>query len=124
MRGKIPLISHQKGVAQVLSLENKARKHWRKYLPALTEALEKEGIFESEIKSACEMARKELAGLVKNGAQIEAAKEIVMKEYIFLPLVPQRMILSIFIPVRPVHFALADRVLYYPNTNSVEGQNI
>jgi hypothetical protein len=68
-----------------LSWENKARKHWRKYLPALTQALEREGKFESEIKSAVERASQVLTELVQNGAGIEAAKEIVLKEYIFLP---------------------------------------
>ena len=63
----------------------KAKKHWRKYLPALTAALEKEGKFESEIKSAVEKASQALTDLVQKGAQIEAAKEIVLTEYIFLP---------------------------------------
>jgi hypothetical protein len=68
-----------------IGLEMKAKKHWRKYLPALTAALEKEGKFESEIKNAVNQASRELTALVRKGAQIEAAKEIVLKEYIFLP---------------------------------------
>lgn len=82
----MPLTFHRKEVNLVLdNLEMKASKHWKKYLPALTEALEKEGIFQEEIKRAAEMARKELSVLVSRGAQIEAAKEIVMQEYILLP---------------------------------------
>lgn len=69
----------------MMALENLARKHWTKYLPAMTAALKKKGIFEREIKRAAEKARKEHAVLVASGAQIEASKEIVLKEYILLP---------------------------------------
>jgi hypothetical protein len=86
MRGKTPLIFHRREVAQVsLSWERKASKHWRKYLPAKTAELESQGIFESEIKSSVEKAAEVLAILVGKGAQIEAAKEIVIQEYILLP---------------------------------------
>jgi hypothetical protein len=62
-----------------------ARRHWEKYLPSLTKALKEEGIWEQELESAAEQASRELAIMVSKGAQLEACKEIVLKEYIFLP---------------------------------------
>jgi len=62
-----------------------AQRHWRKYLPALTAALEARGQFEKETERAAFAACRELGNLVKRGAQMEAAKEIVLKEYILLP---------------------------------------
>ena len=62
-----------------------AMKHWAKYLPAMTAGLKKAGTFESEAEEAAEQACLELAILVSRGAQLEATKEIVLKEYILLP---------------------------------------
>ncbi len=62
-----------------------AERHWRKYLPALTRALEAEGKFEEETTLAAQQACEELARMVARGAQLEACKEIVLKEYILLP---------------------------------------
>ena len=68
-----------------MSFETMARKHWTKYCPALTKELKAQGIFENEIKEAARMAREQLSYLVNHGAQLEAAKEIVLNDYIFLP---------------------------------------
>ncbi len=65
--------------------ESLARKHWARYLPEKTATLKKMGIFEEAIAEAAEAARTELAILVSQGAQMEAAKEIVLKEHILLP---------------------------------------
>lgn len=69
----------------MLVFQRMAQKHWTKYLPALTAALKEEGIFEEETALAAKQAARELAYLVQNGAQMQAAKEIVLKEYILLP---------------------------------------
>jgi hypothetical protein len=71
--------------ASKMVFESLARKHWTKYLPNLTAALKKNGTFDTEIKMAADQAREELAILVSRGAQLEATKEIVLKEYILLP---------------------------------------
>lgn len=69
----------------MLVFKRMAQRHWRKYLPALTAALEKEGKFDQETEEAAIAACRELGSLVNRGAQLEAAKEIVLKEYILLP---------------------------------------
>ncbi len=62
-----------------------ARRHWEKYLPGLTKQLKANGTFEEEITLAAQWASEELARMVSGGAQVEACKEIVLKEYILLP---------------------------------------
>jgi hypothetical protein len=74
-----------RGVESMIVFERMARRHWEKYLPGLTKELKEQGIFEEQIKLAAQWASEELAGLVSGGAQVEAAKEIVLKEYILLP---------------------------------------
>ena len=69
----------------MIGFQTKAKNHWRKHLPRLTKALEETNQFEAETKLAAERAMKELLSLVRNGGQLEAAKEIVLKEYILLP---------------------------------------
>ena len=68
----------------MIAFEKMAKKHWEKYLPGLVADLKKEGTYEEELKLAAQQASEELAILVKDGAQIEAAKELVLKEYILL----------------------------------------
>ena len=68
----------------MIAFEKMAKKHWEKYLPDLVADLKKKGTYEEEIKQAAQQASEELAILVKDGAQIEAAKELVLKEYILL----------------------------------------
>ena len=68
----------------MIAFEKMAKKHWEKYLPDHVAYLKKEGIYEQEIKLAAQQASEELAILVKDGAQIEAAKELVLKEYILI----------------------------------------
>lgn len=62
-----------------------ARQHWTKYLPGLVKELKAEGRLEEELDLAAQQASEELARLVSRGAQVDAAKEIVLAEYIFLP---------------------------------------
>ena len=61
-----------------------AKRHWEKYLPGMVKELKAEGIYEKQLDLAAQWASEELAALVKRGAQVEAAKEIVLREYIFL----------------------------------------
>ena len=68
----------------MIAFEKMARKHWEKHLPGFVKELKKEGMYEKEVKRAARQASEELAHLVKDGAQVEAAKEIVLKEYILL----------------------------------------
>ena len=68
-----------------LLLEKKAKKHWTKYLPSKVKELKSQGILDQEIKRAVEKAAEVHAILVSKGAQSQAAKEIVMQEYILLP---------------------------------------
>ena len=68
----------------MIAFEKMAKKHWEKYLPDLVADLKKEGTYEEELKLAAQQASEELAILVKDGAQIEAAKELVLKEYILI----------------------------------------
>ncbi len=68
-----------------MNFEKMAREHWTKYLPEMTRGLKKAGMFEQEVKTAARYATEELTALVRNGAQISAATEIVLNEYIFLP---------------------------------------
>ena len=68
----------------MIAFEKMARKHWEKNLPRFVKELKKEGIYERELKTAARQASEELAHLVKDGAQVEAAKEIVLMEYILL----------------------------------------
>ncbi len=65
--------------------ERMAARHWKKELPKMSAYLEKKGMFDQAVTEAAEAARKELVALVRNGMQLEAAKEIVLKEYILLP---------------------------------------
>lgn len=85
MRVKTRFILPKKGVASMLVFKRMAQRHWKKYLPALTAALMKEGTFDQETEAAAEAACLELGNLVSRGAQMEASKEIVLKEYILLP---------------------------------------
>ena len=85
MRVKTRFTSPKKGVASVILFKKMAQNHWKKYLPALTAALMKKGTFEKETEQAAQMASEELANLVNRGAQHQAAREIVLKEYILLP---------------------------------------
>ena len=85
MRAKTRLTLPKKGVVSMGVFQRMAQNHWKKYLPNLTAALMKEGTFDQETEAAAQMAKEELANLVNRGAQMEAAKEIVLKEYILLP---------------------------------------
>ncbi len=62
-----------------------AKRHWEKYLPGMVKELKAEGIYEQELDRAAQQASEELARMVSGGAQVQAAKEIVLQEYIFLP---------------------------------------
>jgi len=68
----------------MLVFKEMARRHWEKYLPALTRGLKEEGTWEEELETAARHASEELARMVSGGAQLDACKEIVLKEYIFL----------------------------------------
>ncbi len=68
-----------------MSFKSLARAHWTKYLPGLVKELKAEGRLEEELEEAARQAREELARLVSGGAQVQAAREIVLPEYIFLP---------------------------------------
>jgi hypothetical protein len=61
-----------------------AKRDWEKYLPGMVEELKAEGIYEQELDRAAQEVSKELARIVSGGGQVQAAKEIVLKEYIFL----------------------------------------
>jgi hypothetical protein len=65
--------------------ERMAQRHWAKYLPSLTRGLKKAGTWESETREAAERAKETLAHLVNGGAQMQAAREWVLNEYILLP---------------------------------------
>ena len=68
-----------------MQFDKMAREHWEKYLPTMTKGLKIAGIFEREVQTAAEAARTEYAALVSSGMKPMGAKEIVLKEYIFLP---------------------------------------
>jgi hypothetical protein len=68
----------------MMNFRSLAKRHWEKYLPGLVKELKARGIYEEQLDSAAKWASEELARMVSGGAQIEAAKEIVLKEYIFL----------------------------------------
>ncbi len=68
-----------------MSFKSLARQHWTKYLPGLVKELKARGKLEEELDLAAQQASEELARLVSQGAQVAAAKEIVLQEYIFLP---------------------------------------
>jgi hypothetical protein len=74
----------EKEAVSMMYFRSLAKRHWEKYLPGLVAELKKEGRYEKELDLAAQWASEELAALVKGGAQVEAAKEIVLKEYIFL----------------------------------------
>ncbi len=61
-----------------------AKRHWEKYLPGLVAELKERGEYEKELDLAAQQASEELVRMVQRGAQLEAAKEIVLQEYIFL----------------------------------------
>jgi len=69
----------------MIAFKYQAKRHWEKYLPGMVQALKEEGTYEEELDRAAEQASEELARLVEGGAQVDAAKEVVMKEYILLP---------------------------------------
>lgn len=77
--------SFRKIIGIPMVFETMARKHWTKYLPEMTADLKKSGEFDQAVKEAADQAKEELSILVSNGAQLAAAKEIVLKEYILLP---------------------------------------
>ncbi len=62
-----------------------AKRHWEKFLPDLVKELKAEGTYEQELDRAAQQASEELVRMVQRGAQLEAAKEVVLLEYIFLP---------------------------------------
>ncbi len=69
----------------MIVFQRMAKRHWEKYLPALTEELKRKGIFQKRVHSAAKRAARELAHMVQDGAQLEAAKELVLERYILLP---------------------------------------
>ena len=69
----------------MIAFKYQAKQHWEKYLPGMVQALKEEGTYEEELDRAAQQASEELAQHVNAGAQLEAAKEIVLKEYILLP---------------------------------------
>ncbi len=68
-----------------MSFKSLARAHWMRHLPNLVKELKAQGRLEEELDLAASQAQEELARLVSGGAQVAAAREIVLKEYIFLP---------------------------------------
>ena len=69
----------------MIAFKSLARQHWTKYLPGMVKELKAQGRLEEELDLAAQQASEELARLVSGGAQVAAAKEIVLQEYIFLP---------------------------------------
>jgi hypothetical protein len=61
-----------------------AKRHWEKYLPGMVKELKARGVYENELERAGEQASAVLADLQHAGAQYEAAREQVMKDYILL----------------------------------------
>ncbi len=68
----------------MMQFRSLAKRHWEQYLPGMVKELKAEGIYEKQLGLAAQWASEELARLVSGGAQIAAAREIVLKEYIFL----------------------------------------
>jgi hypothetical protein len=61
------------------------KRHWEKHLPELARDLKKAGTWEQETEEVAAKARGELASMVNKGAQMQAAREWVINEYILQP---------------------------------------
>jgi len=66
--------------------ERMAQRHWAKYLPVANAGPEKGGnLGERDEGSGGESSGHTSRNLVRNGAQMQAAREWVLNEYILLP---------------------------------------
>ena len=62
-----------------------AAKHWRAFRPTMVAEMEAEGRLEEFAVQAAQQARDEFGRMVEKGTHPEAAREMVMSRYIFLP---------------------------------------
>jgi phage repressor protein C with HTH and peptisase S24 domain len=69
----------------MIQFRSLVKQHWEKHQPGLVKLLKKEGRYQEKPDREAQQMSDELAQLVSNGAQVAAAKEIVLQEYILLP---------------------------------------
>lgn len=67
------------------SLESKARKHWKEWLPKMTAELKEKGQFEQAIQGSATRAQELIEDLMRQGYQQHEAEEVALKELILLP---------------------------------------
>ena len=62
-----------------------AQRDWEKNDPGRVAELKKSGIYEEELDRVAEQAGRELAHLVNAGSNYEAARELVIRQYLLTP---------------------------------------
>ena len=68
-----------------LQYTGKALDHWKKWLPRMYKEMQKDGTLNQEAQNASKEAARQVAELVKAGAQKHEAEEIVLPGLILLP---------------------------------------
>lgn len=66
------------------TLEAKARRHWKEFLPEMTADLKAEGMWEQKLRSSAFAAQSEIKNLMAQGYQEHEAEEVVLPQLILL----------------------------------------
>jgi len=66
------------------TLENKARKHWTRWLPDKVKALKESGEYEQALQTAARKAQEEIVNLMRQGYQEHEAEEVALPQFILL----------------------------------------
>jgi hypothetical protein len=70
----------------VATLEAKALRHWKKWLPKKVAALRAEGKLEEAVRGAALLAQNEIEHLMKyRGYQEHEAEEVALSQFVLLP---------------------------------------
>ncbi len=69
----------------MMQFRSLVKAHWDKYLPEMVKEMKAEGTYEKLLNSEAQRMSEELAQMVRGGAQIAAAMEIIRKEYLYIP---------------------------------------
>jgi len=72
-------------MASMQTLGRQAVSHWKKHRPKMASYLERKGLLQKAAIEAQERATEAILDLLEQGVDLEAAKEIVLPQTIFLP---------------------------------------
>lgn len=66
------------------TLESKARRHWKEFLPSMVASLKAEGQYEARLRRVALAAQQEIRELVRSGSLEQEAEEVVLPQLILL----------------------------------------